>query len=177
MQKLIIYCITLCLINSCYRNGEPCEAFNFSRLPFDKLYFENQLKYTNGSDTLTLYPSGYYTHASTLNPMANPICNPSFEIDYSAKKGNNLHFLYSFGYYPENENTDLYISVNGNEIIFDVDSIVKRKIELNEEQIFSNFAQRDGVDSTRAIKSLVFCGLRIIEVEKLTGEKWKLING
>lgn len=176
MKHLIIYCITLCLITSCYRNGEPCEAFNSSRLPFDSLYYENQLEYTNGIDTITFYPDGNYTQASRLNPMANPICNPSFEMHYSVKTGKGLRFLYSFSYYPESDTTDLYISVNGNAISFDVDSIMKCRIERNEEQIFADLPQREGVDSTQKIKSLVFHGLRITEIEKLNGEKWKLIK-
>lgn len=176
MKHLIIYCITICLITSCYRNGEPCEAFDPSRLPFDSLYYENQFQYTNGIDTVTLYPDGSYTEASRLNPMGNPICNPRFEIFYSAKTGRGLRFLYSFNYYPESDTTELHVIVNSQTISFDVDSIIKRRFEGNEEQIFTNFPQLEQYDSTYLIKSLVFRGLRITEVEKLNGEKWKLIK-
>lgn len=176
MKHFLIYCFTICLITSCYRNGEYCEAFNTSRLPFDSLYYENHLEYTNGIDTITLYSNGNYTQASRLNPMANPICNPYFEMHYRAKTGRSLSFLYSFNYYPESDTTNLNISVNNGRVKFDLDSTIKHRIEQNDEQIFADFSQREGVDSLYAIKSLVFRGLRIIEVEKLNGDKWKLIK-
>ncbi len=176
MKHFLNYCFTICLITSCYRNGEYCEAFNTSRLPFDSLYYENQLEYTNGVDTITLYSDGNYTQASRLNPMANPICNPNFEMYYSAKTGQGFSFLYSFSYYPESDTTYLYIGVNNGKVSFDLDSTIKRRIEQNEERIFADFPQRLGVDSSYAIKSFVLHGMRIIEVEKLNGDKWKLIK-
>lgn len=176
MKQLTVYFITFCLLTSCFRNGEKCEGFDFSRIPFDYSYYENQLKYTNGIDTIALYPSSSYSEESRLNPMSNPLCNPRFEINYSTKTGNDLHFLFSFSYYPESDTTEFSLSVNASSNLLSIESQMKKRIERDEEWIFNGFSQPERYDSTFLIKKLTLKGMRIIEVEKLTGEKWKLIK-
>lgn len=168
----LLFCGLFC---SC--DGGRCEGFNFQRLPFDSTYYRQRLAYTNGFDTLTLFAEVVdRSRESRLNPIGNPDCNPVYAIEYSAKMGKALTFLYSFSYYPEDSTTRLYLSANSSHILLDIDSIQKKRIHKNELFIFDKPIQAHKIDSTRAVKKIVLQSMRAIEVEKFSGEKWRLIK-
>lgn len=167
-------CILASSILSC--DHRVCEAFNIERLPFDTTYFKQRLTYTNGFDTLTLFPAVVdYSKESTLDPMGNPDCYPCYAIEYSLKRKPVLNILYSFKYYPEESHAEFYVNINASDFKIKLDSSFKQEIYNNKKLVFDNFHVTSS-DSTRMVKKAVFESMRITEIETYAGIIWKLIK-
>lgn len=172
---LILSCIILNVVSSC--DHGVCEAFNIERLPFDTSYYKQRLTYSNGSDTLVLFPAVVdYSKESNLNPMGNPDCYPCYAIEYLPKRKPVLDILYSFNYYPEENFTQFYIIIDASDLKIKLDSSFKQELYKNKKMVFDNFHQLNSSDSTRMVKKAVFESMRMTEIETYAGVSWRLIK-
>jgi hypothetical protein len=173
-RNFIIYTVILFhlvgIVSSCDHGF--CESFNLRRIPFDISYFKKHLKYTNGTDTLTLFPSVVdYSKQTKLNPIGNPDCNPVFAIEYSQRKSAVLEILYSFSYYPTEKNTDFDIIVGSSRKTMSINSSFRNKTIVLQKLDILNSS-----DSSRIFKTVILKNMKLIELETFSGEKWHLIN-
>lgn len=174
IRKLFMFFLLCILVYSC--RNKSCEAFDIKRLPFDKTYFNQSQTYTNGIDTIKLYPKLMsLSKETTLDPISYPECNPIFEIEYS-DKFNILDVLYSFDYSTEANDTitHLNIIINSSILKLNLDSLIENK-NLNEEVEFVHFEQLNNGNLTRMIRRIRLKNMRISEILTYTGVKWKII--
>lgn len=158
--------------------GEKCESFNLKRIPFDLKHYTKTFQYSSGVDTITLHGSVYISEESRLSGLSNPTCSPRMEISYTAKTGrpNYLNMLFTFGYSPENDYTELSIWINSgylSNIKIDADFIMK--IKNNEEIVFEEMSNNNR-DSSRMLKKITLQNMQVLNFEFLDGKQWSLVR-
>lgn len=170
-SKMIAFGILVIIGVSC--DGEICESFDFKRIPYSSSYYQLQLKYTNGVDTVNLFPSYIYSSKeSRLNPMSNPECTPYYTVHYSSKKYDELDIIYSFDYLPEEKGIMFGVLVNSSELKIQANDSVLKGNKL----VFDNLNHLNTDDSTLMIKKVVIDKMRLTEIESYSGVKWTLVE-
>lgn len=173
--SIAICCILITLIVSCDQG--ICESFDFKKIPFKPAYYRKSLTYTNGSETVTLYPKvEEYSRESILNAMGNPDCNPFYSISYSSKQGDLLNLLYSFDSHPDEDFTNFSVFINTSYLNIKVDSNFMQKSNRNVKNTLESFDLPNSNDSSKMIKMAILEKMRLTEIETYTGVKWKLIK-
>jgi hypothetical protein len=170
-MKYVFFALLIVLFSSCDTN-EECEAFNFKRIPFNRNYYLHNLNYTNGNDTIELFPKVEdCSKKSHINPVSNPDCSTVFSISYDSKTRSKLSILYSFEYYPQDKFTTMSIILNSSEISFNIKP-------HSEDSFFQvkNIEHLNERDSSKMIKNIFVKKMNIYSFETMLGEKWRLLN-
>ena len=150
-----------------------CEAFDFKKLPYDKGYFLQNLRYTNGIDTLNLdYKDLDVSKHFVCDKSAMCVdCNPSF--NFTNEDTLQLTSISStFHYHPLEENK-MILSLLFNscyvEVMLDTININQLETILPKEKYRLN-------DTEGIIERIKLKKLKVVQIEMESGETWRLIE-
>lgn len=176
-MKKQVYLIILIIVSilSCNTTGKKeCEGFDVEILKLNKVYFHNDLYYSNGTDTILLKLTTVDT-SSTYNFRSNGFsfdeCNPTFDLEYVNSDGL-FEISMSYFYFPNKKN-DLKLSLIVNSYSIELDNISKSKQLINVSE--QNNLRKD-LKPEDKIDKIILENHRITLIKKCNGETWKLIE-
>lgn len=171
-------------IYACSVEEYKCEGFNFERLPYDSTYFFKDLYYTNGFDTikLTKVKSTFDTASICQIGYLAPPREPEFSFEMKDREHiGRLEINYSFHYDPEiPSKLNLYIHFISSGLNLSIDTLQLNAVTRIYFDKSHNPQQgstwKEIAENGDKIKSIELKKMRLITIEKYSGEKWRLIK-
>lgn len=176
---ILFFVLVLVIFNSISNKTElvKCEGFNLNKIPYDSSYFKQDIKYTNGLDTIELHCTNfsftkfyeYYRGGGSFGQ-----CYPELFIQYfDSTKTTDISLGFS---YNNSKNSILMfdLGVNSSIIGINLDTLNFNKLtifSLNENNNLSATLTKKEM-----IKRIDLYKLKVVYFEKFSGENWKLIN-